>query len=104
MIVGIHQPNYMPWLGFFDKMRRCDVFVLLDTVPYTKNGYQNRCMIRGAQGGFWLTVPVITKGRLGQLTKDVEINNRVNWRDKHWKSIAQNYCKARCFEQYAQFF
>lgn len=104
MIVGIHQPNYIPWIGFFHKMHRSDVFVLLDTAPYTKNGYQNRCMIKGPQGAFWLTVPVLTKGRSGQLTKDVDINNSAKWRDKHWKSILQNYSKARCFQQHSDFF
>ena len=42
MIVTIHQPNFAPWTGYFDKMTKADVFVLLDTVPFTKGGFQNR--------------------------------------------------------------
>src|SRR2546422_6018488 len=52
------QPQYLPWLGFFDKMDRVDRFVLLDSVQYKKNEWQNRNRIRTATGWQWLTVPV----------------------------------------------
>ncbi|MDQ1318332.1 MAG: hypothetical protein QG588_1992 [Candidatus Poribacteria bacterium] len=103
-IVTIHQPNYLPWLGFFHKMVKSDVFVFLDNVPFTKNSVQNRCTIRSTNGEFFLTVPVITKDRLGQLTKDVEIDRNSNWQRKHWQSILQSYQKSRYFHLYKTFF
>lgn len=93
MMVAIHQPNFIPWLGFFDKMRKSDVFILLDTVPFTKGGFQNRVKICNSSNPSWLTIPVITKGKLGQKTNEVMIDHRKNWKDKHLKSLEQNYGK-----------
>ena len=73
MIVGIHQPEYLPWLGFFDKISQSDIFVMLDNVQYEKNYFQNRNRIRIQSGWAWLTVPVMTKKRSSQLIKDVRI-------------------------------
>lgn len=98
MIVAIHQPNFLPWLGYFYKIAQCDVFVLLDNVQYTKNSFINRNKIKTSQGVMWLTVPVKTKGLFGQLIKDVEINNMVDWRKKHLGTLEANYRKARFFE------
>jgi len=58
MIVSVHQPQYMPWLGYFDKIDRSDLFVFLDTVQYKKNEFQNRNRIKNDKGWQWLTVPV----------------------------------------------
>lgn len=99
MIVSIHQPAYLPWLGYFDKIRRADCFVYLDTVQFQKQSFQNRNKIRTADGWTWLTVPVETKGKLYETPlKDLAINNRVDWRRKHLTAIAMNYGKATCFE------
>ena len=76
MIVAIHQPNYLPWLGYFYKIAKCDMFVLLDNVQYAKNSFINRNKIKTPQGELWLTVPVKSKGRFGQLIKEVEIDNK----------------------------
>ena len=112
MIVSIHQPDYLPWLGFFDKILRCDVFVLLDNVQFSKNYFTNRNKIRTAagsatsQGWTWLTVPVLTKGKADQRIDEVQINNisERRWAEKHWKSIEQSYKKALFFSKYADFF
>ena len=58
MRLAAHQPQYLPWLGYFHKMDGADLFVLLDTVQYKKNEWQNRNRIRTATGWQWLTVPV----------------------------------------------
>jgi hypothetical protein len=58
MLVAIHQPQYLPWLGYFDKMDQADCFVLLDNVQYKKNEWQNRNRVKTAAGPAWLTVPV----------------------------------------------
>lgn len=104
MRVGIHQPMYLPWLGLFDRIHRCDIFVLLDNVPYSKNYFLNRNKIKIKDGFAWLTVPVLTKGNFGQLIKDVEIDNTNNWKERHWKSIYFSYKKAPHFLSYGGFF
>ena len=84
MIVTIHQPEHMPWLGFFDKLRQDDVWVMLDHVAYRKRYFQNRNRIRDAQETRWLTVPVLTKGKYDQAICKVQIDNEGNprWREK----------------------
>lgn len=104
MRVGIHQPMYLPWPGLFDRIYECDVFVLLDNVPYSKNYLINRNKIKTVNGWMWLTVPVLTKGCFGQLIKDVQINNATQWQKQHWKSIYYSYIKAPYFSNYAEFF
>lgn len=97
MIVAIHQPNFLPWLGYFLKMVHADAFIHLDNVPFTKHGYQNRVRIKGMEGERWLTVPVLSKGRFGQLTCDVEIDNSRPWRDQHLKGLRADYGAAPFF-------
>ena len=58
MIVSVHQPQYIPWIGYFHKIRSSDLFVLLDNVQYKKREFQNRNKIRTKEGSIWLTVPV----------------------------------------------
>jgi len=96
MIVAVHQPQYLPWLGYFDKIDKADIFVLLDTVQFKKNEWQNRNKIKTAQGWQWLTVPVLYK--YPQLINEVTINNKVNWQHKHEQALLSNYTKAPCFE------
>ena len=65
MIVSIHQPNYLPWLGYFDKIIKSDIFVIFDDVQYPrgkKGFFGNRNQIKTNNGKMWLTVPVIGKG------------------------------------------
>lgn len=87
VIVSVHQPNFAPWLGFLDKMVRSDVMVLLDTVQFVKRGYQNRTRVKGPEGPQWLTVPVLSKGRYDQLTRDVEIDETRDWRSAHPRTL-----------------
>ena len=75
MIVSVHQPQYIPWLGYFDKIDRSDLFVFLDTVQYKKNEFQNRNRIKNNQGWQWLTVPV--GYRFPQKIDEVLINNDI---------------------------
>jgi len=102
MRVGIHQPMYLPWLGLFDRIYRCDIFVLLDNVAYSKDYFLNRNKIKTANGWSWLTVPVLTKGKFGQLIREVQIDNSTPWQEKHWKSIYFNYIKAPFFSSYGE--
>ncbi len=97
-VVAIHQPNFCPWAGYFNKMFQADIFIYLDTAPYTVNSFQNRNRIMTSQGVKWLTVPVLTKGKSGALTKEIEINRQIPWERKHLKTLRLNYGKAGCFK------
>ncbi|MFC1517581.1 WbqC family protein [Candidatus Margulisiibacteriota bacterium] len=98
--IGIHQPNFLPWLGYFYKIKHSDIFVYLDTVQYTKNSLQNRNKIKTPQGEQWIAIPVLSKGKFGQLTKDVEINLNEKWKEKILKGLEMNYKKAPFFSEY----
>jgi len=101
MIISIHQPEHLPWLGFFHKMYLSDIFVLLDNVQYRKNYFQNRNRIKTKEGFSWLTVPVLTKGKSYQLINQVEINyTDNNWQKRIWNSIKQNYSRAPFFADF----
>jgi hypothetical protein len=88
------QPSYLPWLGYFDQMRKADVFVWYDDVQFDKHGWRNRNRMKGPKGPLWLTVPVLHKGRPSQPIKAVEIDNRQPWRRKHLLSVQQLYARA----------
>jgi len=104
MLVTIHQPEHLPWLGFFDKARRADVLVLLDSVQFRKNYFQNRNRVRGQNGALWVTVPVLTKGSADQAISDVRINSdgSPRWREKYWGTVEQNYRHAPFWSEYAE--
>ncbi len=104
MIVTVHQPQYIPWLGYFDKIDRSDCFVFLDQVQYKAREYQNRNMIRTDKGPLWLTVPVVSKGRGRQKICDVMIDDNSGWRKRHWRSLQTWYGRAEFFRDYAGFF
>tara|TARA_R110001583_G_scaffold10419_4_gene48099 strand:- start:53531 stop:54208 length:678 start_codon:yes stop_codon:yes gene_type:complete len=98
--ISIHQPAYLPWLGYFDKIRQSDVFVYLDTVQYQKNSFQNRNKIRTQQGSSWLTVPVKTKGVLfNRSLSELAINTSVPWQKKHLRAIEMNYTRSSQFHR-----
>jgi hypothetical protein len=102
LIVAVHQPQYLPWLGYFDKIRRADVFCFLDDVQYKKNDWQNRNRIRTARGWQWLTVPVCY--RFPQKISEVTINNAVNWRHKHLQALITNYSRTPYYKDYSGLF
>jgi hypothetical protein len=95
-LVAIHQPNFFPWLGFFDKLRRCDVFVLLDSVQFSKGSRTNRTQILVSGSPQWITAPV---RRLGtdQLIQDVLIDDQRDWRSKVIKTLHASYARAPAF-------
>jgi hypothetical protein len=102
MIVSVHQPQYLPWLGYFDKIDRADVFVLLDTVQYKKNEWQNRNRIKTAQGPQWLTVPVTY--RYPQRICEVGVNGRERWQHRQRQALATNYRRAPHWGMLEDFF
>lgn len=100
MKIVILQPGYLPWLGFFDQLRRSDLFVIYDDVQYTKRDWRSRNRIKTQQGEHWLTVPVINSGRYKQLINEAEIDYSQNWTHKHLSTITSAYKNAPFFEKY----
>jgi hypothetical protein len=97
--VGIIQPNYIPWRGYFDFIRKVDVFIFLDDVQYTRQDWRNRNIIRTLDGRTqYLTVPV--EGGINQKIMDVRVKNTEPWKKKHLGSLKQNYRKAAYFDRY----
>ena len=102
MLVSINQPSYLPWLGYFERIARSDLHVVLDHVQFEKNSYTNRNKVRTKDGWTWLTVPLMTKGRFGDLAINViEIVPGDPWPRKHWATLKMAYGKAPFFREYA---
>ena len=99
--VGIHQPEYLPWLGFFKKMMSSELFVFLDDAQFRKKGWQNRNRIRIKNGTTLLSIPVHAHSYPD--INDVTIDNQKNWSTRHKKSILFNYAKAPYFEEFKDF-
>ena len=104
MILTAHQPVYLPWLGLFHKIALADAFCYFDDVQYLKKDWNNRNKIKTTNGPLWLTVPVLTTDHREKTIREIEINNSLNWRKKHWISILNNYRKTPHFNRYSDFF
>lgn len=94
MILAAHQPNYLPWLGYFSKMKNSDIFVILDDVQYIRRSYINRTRILGPNGGFYLSVPVNFNSR--QKISEVTIDESFVIKN-HFESIRHAYARAPNF-------
>ena len=103
MILTAHQPVYLPWLGLFHKIALSDTFVSFNQVQYLPKDWNNRNKIKTSNGSTWLTVPVLTSGHREKPISEIEINNAVPWRRKHWRSISLTYSNAPYFQTYAPF-
>ena len=99
MKIAISQPTYLPWLGYFDLIDQVDMFVFLDNVQFEKQSWQQRNRIKTPMGLQWLTVPVIFRGRFGQLIQDVEIRD-TEFCKNHLRAIELNYRRAPFFDLY----
>jgi hypothetical protein len=101
MNVVILQPSYVPWRGYFDQIRRADLFIFYDDIQYDKHGWRNRNQIKTHQGKQWLTIPVHTKGvTQGVPIKDVRIDWSKPWAKSHLKSLTTSYSKTPHFKGY----
>ncbi len=99
MKVAIHQPHYLPWLGYLAKWAAADCLVLLDTVQYEKNGWQNRNRIKTKDGPQWLTVPV--HRRHDTVLRDVRVDASQPWARRHMQAVRLAYARAAHAEAYA---
>ncbi len=97
MLVSAHQPAYLPWLGYIEKIVRSDVFIYLDTVQFEKNSYTNRNKVKTSNGITMLTVPVKIKNHISSIMSDMLIDYSQDWQKKHFNTIWMNYKKAPYF-------
>lgn len=101
-VCAIHQPNFFPWMGFFDKIRRADTFIFLDAVSYPRSGskgmgsWTNRVRIQIQNQAHWIGCPVL-KQPLGTPISDIRIDDTQPWRTKLLKTLEQNYPRASNF-------
>ncbi|MBS4034552.1 MAG: WbqC family protein [Ignavibacterium sp.] len=99
MIVAIHQPNFLPWIGFFNKIKNSDLFVFLDDVQFERGKTftsRTRILINGQEN--WLTVPVVNKSELIAI-KDIKVDKSFIWKHKHLRTLELNYKKHPYFNE-----
>lgn len=99
MICAIHQPNFFPWLGYFDKIQKADIFVFLDAVAYPKSGsgsgsWCNRVQLAIQNQAQWVGCPIRRESGV-QLIKDVKIDDSQPWRKKMLRTLEFNYKKTK---------
>ncbi|NLA47836.1 MAG: WbqC family protein [Bacteroidales bacterium] len=99
-IIAIHQPNYLPWLGYFYKIYQADLFVFLDDVQYSNEGMHNYTYIKAEKGPFRLKYPV--RQNFGDKIMEVTPKDELGWKEKHLQIVESNYCKAEYFSQVFQ--
>lgn len=102
MIVSAHQPHYLPWIGFINKIYLSDVYMMMDNMTYTNNSYINRNRIMTSRGVSYLTVPLIKPFKLKTKINEliIEDQTNANWNSKHLKSIKHNYAKGAGFKDF----
>lgn len=101
MILSIHQPHFFPWLGYFDKMLRSDVFVYLDNVQFTKNYFQNRTQVKSQDGKTqWITVSV-KKAPLQTLIRDTFVSETYD-AELLCQKLTLYYRKAAFWEEFSE--
>lgn len=99
--IAIHQPNYLPWLGYFHKIQIADEFVILDDVDYQSgnaSSITNRTRIKTSNGGVLLTVPVL-KNHESRHINQIRIDNQQPWAKKHLKTLQMAYAKSAHFDE-----
>lgn len=96
--VAILQSNYIPWKGYFDMIRMSDVFVIYDSVQYTKNDWRNRNLIKTKDGLHWLTIPVSVKSLSTKISEVKVANNK--WANKHFTTLKQTYSRSPYFSMF----
>lgn len=101
MLVAAHQPLFIPWIGYFDKISKVELFVLVDNVQFTTAGWIRKNNVKTDNGAFQLIVPVVNKKHIGQLISEVKIDimNSALWKRKHLGTLSRYYAKAPYFNE-----
>jgi WbqC-like protein len=103
MIVAIHQPHYLPWLGYLHRMAQVDLFIVLDHVQFERRNRQNRSQIRLDGEARWLTVPVAQRSQSERIVdKLVDNADPRPWGTTHYSTLRHAYREAEHFKTYAE--
>ena len=105
MIVAAHQPHYLPWLGYLDKLAGADVFVVMDDLQYEAQNFINRQRMKLAAGPHWLVVP-LERGAQTDRICDKRIDNagrggRHHWQHRHWRTLVTHYGRTSHWARFA---
>lgn len=92
MRITAHQPLYLPWIGFFDKISDAEILVILDSVQFSRNDFIHRNKILINRSAHWLTIPIENSSSRIPI-KDVRIEGN-NWKRKHLESTRRSYVRA----------
>jgi hypothetical protein len=102
-VLAAHQPAYLPWLGYLDKLAKSDVFVVMDDLQYEPQNFQNRNRVKLNNGTSWLTVPV-ERGEQSDRILDKRIthcaNPKEHWQRRTWRTLQVHYGKAPGFARF----
>ena len=94
--VVIHQPDFLPYPGFFHRLLHCDDFVVLDHVQLLRRGWHHRDQVKAPHGVVWFTVPIVNIHHV-QSIRDARIDHGHDWIRKQLNRIASYYREAPCF-------
>ncbi len=95
---AIIQPNFFPWIGYFEIIKFVDIFLILDDVQYTKRDWRNKNFINNNGSKLSITIPVETKNKYLQRINETKISGN-NWKNKIIKKIIHSYKKTKNFEK-----
>jgi hypothetical protein len=100
MLIAAHQPLFIPWIGFFDKISKVDLFIIVDDVQFTSSGWIRRNTIKSSQGPQSIVIPLKKRILLEKRINEIQIDNQMNakWKQKHLTTFQLNYGKARYFQ------
>lgn len=96
MIISIHQPDYIPYLGYFYKIIKSDIFVFLDDVQFSKENMHNWNRIKTPQGECNLKIPV--EYSTGDKINKVRTKDELKWKEKHLQTVERNYKRSLYFK------
>ena len=100
-MLSCQQPSYLPWLGYFEQIRRAEKFIFLDSAQWTRQGTQHRTRLPSSPRSTepqWLTIPVLGHGHRQKTLKDMQVDGATSWAKKHWQTIQSVYGKAPHFK------
>lgn len=101
-LVAIHQPNFFPWLGYFNKLYRADTFIFMDNVQYpetSRGSWINRVKLIVQGTPKWVTIPIVRSYSGFKTINEIEIDDSRQWRNKFMGTVRANYSRAPFFKE-----